>query len=91
MAYAVYNGLNGYFKDGLNLPAKTVVEIPDDRVNEAKSIRGVLIVTIQKKEELKGVKIEENIVAEATPIDILPEEPKDDTIRGSEGPDRGSL
>jgi hypothetical protein len=59
-AYVLYTGRNGYFKDGLNLPPKTVVEIPDNLVNQAKSIRGVLIVSLPVKQELKKQKILEN-------------------------------
>ena len=60
-AYAIYSGKNGYHKDGLDLPPKTVVEIPDSMVNCAKGIRHVMVVNIDRKiidnEVQKGVKI----------------------------------
>jgi hypothetical protein len=64
MGFAVCTNRSGYNKDGLILPPRVVVEIDDNLINIAKSLRNVYIVEISenifKKTEVKKVKILEN-------------------------------
>ena len=46
MAYVVYSGKNGYYKNELQLPPNQIVEIEDQLINQARGIKNVIIVSI---------------------------------------------